>query len=134
MLARALLRKFRAGSTHFAVVANTAGSILGFVTLDDILMTLLGDISDEFTKPVPDWEKTADGSFIMKGNTPLYVIERALQIEIPEQEINTLTGLIMAKLERIPEANEHISFDQFEVEVLQMRGPRILRVKVYPKQ
>jgi len=134
MPARALFRKFRAGTTHFAIVANAAGSVLGFVTLDDILMTLLGDISDEFTKPVPDWEIAADGSFIMKGNTPLYVIERALKIEIPEQELNTISGLIMSKLERIPDVQEQVSFEQFAVEILKMRGPRILLVKVYPKK
>ena len=134
MLARTLFRKFRAGATHFAVVANAAGSVVGFITLDDILMTLLGRISDEFTKPLPDWEVTDDGGFIMKGNTPLYVIERALNIEIPEQEINTLSGLVMAQLERLPEVHERIEFEQFEVEILQMQGPRIVMVKVYPKK
>jgi CBS domain containing-hemolysin-like protein len=134
MLARALFRKFRKGLTHFAIVANASGLVIGFVTMDDILMTLLGNISDEFTKPVPDWETVADGSFIMKGNTPLYVIERALKIEIAEQELNTLSGLIMAQLERLPEVDEEISFEQFSVKIMQMRGPRILLVKVYPKK
>ncbi len=134
MPARALFRKFRAGVTHFAIVTSTANLVLGFVTLDDILMTLFGNISDEFTKPMPDWELAEDGNFIMKGNTPLYVIERALQIEIPEQKLNTLSGLIMAALERVPVVGERINFEQFAVEILQMQGPRILLVKVYPKK
>jgi len=129
-----LFRAFQAGMTHFALVVGAGEKSLGFVTLDDILITLLGNIQDEFNQPKPDWKVAPDGAFLMKGNTPLYIIEKALNIEISEQDINTIGGLIMAKLDRMPEASETIEFEQFKVVIARIKGPKILSVKVYPKQ
>lgn len=127
-----LYRQFRAGLTHFAIVVNLNGDLVGFVTLDNILSALLGEIKDEFVKPKTDWVLTPDGAMLMKGSTPLYVIEKALSIELPDLEANTVAGLILFKLERMPKNKEVIPFEHFDIEVVKIKGPRILLVKIFP--
>lgn len=133
MPATELFQQFRLGFSHFATVHNDSGLLIGFVTLDNILGSLFGHIQDEFNKTQDDWVKTKDGAYLMKGNLPLYALEKALDIDIDTDSIDTISGLILAKLERLPKPFERVSFEQFDIEVRKMKGPKILLVKVYPK-
>jgi CBS domain containing-hemolysin-like protein len=134
MPATDLFEEFRKGFSHFAIVKNDTGSLIGFVTLDNILGTLFGHIQDEFHKTQEDWVQMHDGSLLMKGNLPVYTLEKAIGVDIADaEEIDTITGLIMARLERLPQLNERISFDAFDIVVSKMRGPKVLFVQVYPK-
>lgn len=135
-----LLNKFRQGSPHFALVyTNMNMPPAGFVTLDHLFQVLVGRIRDEFHNTQDEWEVADDGAFIMHGNTPYYAIERALDIDIEldeniEDEIDTITGLILNHIERLPLLNEIIEFEQFTIRILDMKGHRIHRVAVYPKK
>lgn len=129
-----LFRQFRAGLSHFAMVKHSSSdTIVGFVTLDDILNTLLGQIRDEFNVPTANLVRSKDGSFVMKGNTPLYVLEKQLNIEFPPMEANTVTGLLLTHLERMPKSNERVSFEHFDIVVMKVKGPKVLLVKIYPR-
>lgn len=128
-----LFQEFRLGFSHFATVHNDSGLLIGFVTLDNILGSLFGHIRDEFNKTQDDWVKTSDGAYLMKGNLPLYALEKALDIDIDIEGIDTISGLILSKLERLPTPYERIPFEKFDVEVRKMKGPKILLVKIYPR-
>jgi CBS domain containing-hemolysin-like protein len=127
-----LFHQFRAGAGHLAMVKNDMGKCVGFITLDDILSVALGSISDEFVKPHRDWFLTKDNKYVMYGYTPLYTLERLLRIELQDQESNTVSGLLLSKLQRMPVHDEIISFPSFDVQVLKVKGPRIELVKVIP--
>ncbi|MGB6976934.1 MAG: hemolysin family protein [Gammaproteobacteria bacterium] len=131
-----LLNRFRTGYAHFAVVHSDRGAVVGFVTLDNLLGLLLGKIRDEFHRAPVDWLLQKHGTLLMKGNTPLYVLETALNVEIKnlDEKVNTIGGLIMTTLGRLPHVGEKLTFDAFEVVILKMRGPRILQVEIYPKK
>ncbi|MBS0350080.1 MAG: HlyC/CorC family transporter [Proteobacteria bacterium] len=131
-----LLRKFREGMPHFAVVSNDANIPVGFITLDNLLHILFGRIKDEFHKTKDDWIPLADGSFLMNGNCSLYAVEQALDIDIePEPErVTTLAGLILKKIKKMPRAGEQIEFDQFTVIIDKIELRRILKVRVYKKR
>ena len=130
-----LLKKFREGMPHFAIVLSKMNDPIGFIALDNLLHILLGRIKDEFHKTRDDWIALPDGGFLMNGNCSIYALERALDIDIsPEDEqINTLAGLILQKIHRIPKPGEHIPFKQFVVIIDRMKGPRITKVRVYKK-
>jgi CBS domain containing-hemolysin-like protein len=128
-----LFQQFRAGLSHFAVVKHSSGAVVGFVTLENVLSDLLGQIRDEFNKPSQTWLRTREGILLMKGNTPLYELEKTLDIELPPTEANTISGLLLGKLERMPKINERVHFEAFDIVVLKIKGPQILLVKVYPK-
>ena len=134
-----LLNKFREGMPHFALVYRSQKAApLGFVTFDNLFQVLVGRIRDEFHKTKEEWIKAPDGAFLMSGHTSVYTIERALDIDIDldketEEAIDTITGLILNHLERLPTTNEKIDFSQFTLVVTQMQGHKIIQVAVYPK-
>lgn len=132
--AQELFRRFRQGGPHFAVVGYKGQPPIGFITMDDLLGALVGQIRDEFRQTQNDWARQADGSLVGKGSLPVFSLERALGVEIGNPEdVDTVGGLIMWKLGDLPHQGERISFDRFDALVQKMDGPRIVLLKVVPK-
>lgn len=129
-----LLRKFQEGMPHFAVIYRGSEKPIGFITLDNLLHILVGRIKDEFHRTKDEWVATKDGGFIMSGNSPIYAVERALDIEIfTDDDVSTLYGLIIHKLGGLPKVGDKIEFDNFIAVIESMKRTKILKVKVYPK-
>jgi len=128
-----VLEKFRQGDPHLAVVIDEYGNVEGFVTLDDILEALIGSIRDEFQHGRPGWTKQPDGTYTGQGSLPLYSLERLLGVELAAEGVNSIGGLIMTRLDRIPRPGDVVPFTGFTVEVLEMRGARIAKVLVRPR-
>ena len=129
-----LLRKFREGASHFALVYSGKETPIGFITWDNLLHIIVGRIRDEFHKTEDEWEMASDDSILMKGNSPLYALERALDIEIlADDDINTIGGLISHQLGALPKEGDHIHFEDFSATVEQMQGPKIIQVRIKPK-
>ncbi len=134
MSAIGVLKEFQRGYPHFAIVVDEYGTILGFVTLDHIVEVLVGTIEDEFQHRRPDWNQQPDGSYVGHGSLSIYSLERLLNVDIsPFPDVNSVGGLVMDRLERIPEAGDKVAFEDFELEVLEMDGPRIVTVAVTPR-
>lgn len=133
MRAMDLLRSFRKGAPHFAVVGHKGNPPQGFITLDNILGTLVGEIRDEFRQSQNDWMKLDDGTFIGKASLPIFSLERTLGIDIESEEVDSVGGLIMWKLGDVPEEGDKIEFKDFDIVIKKMAGPRIVLVRVYPK-
>ncbi|MQQ99200.1 hemolysin family protein [Glaciimonas soli] len=139
MPARELFRHFRKGAPHFVIVGNKDQKPRGFLTLDNLLGALVGEISDEFRQSDHDWKQLEDGSLIGKGSMPIFTLERILGIDIENEEFNlkgadSVGGLIMGKLGDIPVEDQRIAFEQFDVVVKKMNGPRIELVQVFPAE
>lgn len=128
-----LFRRFRLGAPHFAVVAYNDGHPLGFITLDNLLGALVGEIRDEFRQTQNEWSKLDDGSLIGKGSLPIFTLERALGIDIEECGVDSVGGLILQQLGDLPEEGQRIPFRQFDAVVKKMNGPRIVLIRVIPK-
>ena len=129
-----ILKEFQRGYPHFAIVVDEYGTILGFVTLDHVVEVLVGTIEDEFSHRRPDWIRQPDGSYLGHGSLSIYSLERLLNVEIsPFPDVNSVGGLVMDQLERIPERGDKAAFEDFELEVREMEGPRIVTVAVHPK-
>jgi CBS domain containing-hemolysin-like protein len=138
MPALELFRRFRQGAPHFAVVRQEGQKPVGFVTLDNLLGAMVGEIRDEFRQNDQDWARQDDGTLMGKGSLPIFTLERILGIDIENEElelddIDSVGGLIMAKLGDIPSEGQRIDFSQFHVVVKKMAGPRIVMVQVTPK-
>jgi CBS domain containing-hemolysin-like protein len=128
-----LFRRFREGNPHFAVVAYEGQPPLGFVTLDNLLGALVGEIRDEFRRTRNEWSKLDDGSLIGKGSLPIVTVERALGIDIDEDEFDSIGGLILQTLGDLPSEGQRVEFPHFDVVVRKMSGPRIVLVHIFPK-
>ncbi len=129
-----LFRRFRKGAPHFAIVGKKNSRAEGFITLDDMLGALVGCIRDEFRKNQNDWVRLDDNTLIGKGSLPIFSLERELGIEIEKENADSVGGLIMWELGDVPHEGQKIEFDRFDIVVKKMNGPRIMLVRVYPRQ
>ena len=128
-----LFRLLQQGSPHLTVVAYEHQPPIGFITLDNLLSALVGDIRDEFRQSQSEWTKLDDGSLLGKGTLPINTLERTLGVDIDSAEADTVAGLVLWKLTELPQEGQRVEFDQFSVVIKKMAGPRILLVRVYPK-
>lgn len=126
-----IFHQFRKGKPQFAIVYSE-NTPIGFVTLDNLLQAIIGEIKDEFHITKEDWIMLDDGSFIIKGNAPVYTLEKLLGIDISDNA-KTISGLVFDKLQGFPTEGQKIEFNDFILVVKKIRGPRILQVRVYPK-
>lgn len=123
---------FREGHPHFAIVDDDLGNVIGFVTLDHMLEALVGHIQDEFRRSKDDWLEVKDGSLLGSGTLPLYSLERRLGMDIEVEEVDSVGGLVMWHLGRVPQKGDRVTFPGFSIVVKDMRGPKISRVQVFP--
>ena len=133
-----LFRRFRKGAPHFAMIGYAGQKPQGFITLDNLLGAMIGEIRDEFRRNDNDWTRLEDGTLIGKGSLPIFSLEQVLGLDMDHQgldleEVESVSGLIMVKLGNIPVEGQEIGFDQFKLVVKKMNGPRIVMVQVYPK-
>jgi CBS domain containing-hemolysin-like protein len=131
--AMTLFRKLQKGAPHFTVVGYEDAAPIGYITLDNLLSALVGDIRDEFRQSQSEWAKLDDGSLLGKGSLPLNTLERTLGIDIESEDADTIAGLLLWALGDIPKEGQRVEFTAFDVVVKKMLGPRILLVRVYPK-
>jgi CBS domain containing-hemolysin-like protein len=135
--AQELFRRFRHGAPHFALIGEKGKRPVGFITLDNLLGAMVGEIRDEFRMNENDWLPQADGSYLGKASLPIVSLERVLGIDIDNEamgldDVESVGGLLMAKLGDIPKQGQRIGFPQFDVVVKRTKGPRIMLVKVIP--
>ncbi len=129
-----LLRKFREGMPHFALVYSGHKTLRGFITLDNLLQVLIGRIKDEFHRTKVDWILNDDGSISASGNCSIYSLEQALDRDIHvEDDTDILNGLFFYRLGYVPKKGERIAFPEFDAEIEKATASKIIMVKIYPK-
>ena len=128
-----LLEKFKVSKIHTSFVVDEYGTLLGLVTLNDLLEAIVGDLPQH---DLQDYEiiEREDGSFLVDAQIPFYDFltrfEKADWMNEGEQEFDTLAGFILHALERIPETGEHFEWKGFGIEIMDMDGHRIDKVMV----
>ena len=126
----ALLEKFKAEQTHMAVVVDEYGGMAGVVTLEDILEELVGEIYDEKDE-TSLIRKVGDEKWMISGRTDIVTINKGISGEIElEGEFETLQGLIMSKLERLPVVGDVLFVNPHQLTVMKMQQNEIISVIV----
>ncbi len=127
------MRQFLRRRTHFALVVDEYGSLEGLITLEDILEEIVGEITDEFD-PAADHpvKKTKDGQFLIDGAMTIRDVNRAMDWALPDDEANTVAGLVIHEAQMIPEPGQVFSFHGFRFEVRERVGNRIIALKIRP--
>jgi Mg2+/Co2+ transporter CorB len=127
------MRQFLRRRTHFALVVDEYGSLQGLITLEDILEEIVGEISDEFD-PAADHpvRKMEDGTYLIDGAMTIRDFNRATDWALPDDEANTVAGLVIHEAQMIPQQGQVFSFHGFRFEVITRENNRLTKLKIRP--
>ncbi|ARU00708.1 HlyC/CorC family transporter [Yoonia vestfoldensis] len=125
------MRNFLKRKTHFALVVDEYGGLEGLITLEDILEEIVGEIADEFDDYEPEQiAATADGAYIVDGGITIRDLNRAHDWQLPDDEANTIAGLVIHEAQMIPVVGQVFSFHGFRFEVLTKEENRLATLKI----
>ena len=131
-----LFREFRARKVHIALVLDEYGSLVGLVTMEDLLEELFGEMRDELDEDAePSIRRRAPGSFVVSGRVSVGELNARLKLGIPPSEDEaTIAGVVIDRLGRVPAAGESLQMEGFTVTIEKLDGPAIelLRVDLWP--
>ena len=127
-----LLREFRASRNHMAIVVDEYGGVAGLVTIEDVLEQIVGDIEDEY-----DFDEASDnilpepgGRFRVKAMTQIADFNAAFGTQFPDETADTVAGLVIAHLGRLPKRGETISIGGLRFQVLRADSRRVYTLLV----
>ncbi len=129
---REQLTAFRRRKSHFAMVVDEYGALMGLVTLEDILEEIVGDISDEFDVAAAGIRPQSDGSFIVEGGTTIRDLNRRFEWNLPDDEATTIAGLVLHEARTIPETGQVFTFHGYRFEVLRRLRNQITLLRITP--
>ncbi len=130
MQARTLLTTFRREHRSIAWVVDEFGGTSGIVTLEDILEEIFGEIDDEHDVDEFIERQIAENEFIFSGRIEIDYLNEKYNLEIPEGDYETLAGYIVSKTENIPDRDERIFLDHFELTMINVSDRKIETVKL----
>ncbi|WP_442755256.1 HlyC/CorC family transporter [Methylocystis sp. JAN1] len=128
------LEAFLKRKTHFALVVDEYGEVMGLVTLEDILEEIVGDIRDEHDLAVQGVRPQPDGSVLVDGAVPVRDLNRVMAWSLPDEEATTIAGLVIHEAGAIPEAGQVFTYHGFRFEVMRKIRNRVTALKVTPQE
>ena len=128
------MREFLKRRTHFALVVDEYGALQGLITLEDILEEIVGEIRDEYDlhESVRSMKPEPDGSWLVEGSATIRDLNRAMDWSLPDDEANTIAGLVIHEAQVIPLPGQAFSFHGFRFEVVERRENRITKLNLRP--
>jgi Mg2+/Co2+ transporter CorB len=126
------LQAFLRRKSHFAIVVDEYGEVMGLVTLEDILEEIVGDIRDEHDLAAQGLRLHPDGSLTVEGSVPIRDLNRVMNWELPDEEANTIAGLVIHEAQTIPDVGQVFIFHGFRFEVLRKVRNLLTLLRVSP--
>ena len=124
-----LLQRMQKKRIHLALVADEYGGTAGLVAMEDLLEEIVGDIQDEYDQEEAEMTRLPDGSYEFDGLVLLDEATDLLQIDLSEQEEDTLGGYVFGLLGRRPEIGDKVNIGDYSFEVLRTKGFRVVRLR-----
>jgi CBS domain containing-hemolysin-like protein len=125
-----LLREMQKGRQHLAVVVDEYGGATGIVTLEDIVEQIVGDIEDEHDRTPATVSRLPDGSYWVAARTNIDELNEALDWNLPKRDYETIAGLVLSTLGRIPRTGEEFQIPGYTITVLEADNRRVVAVKI----
>lgn len=129
-----LLKEMRQVRTHIAVVLDEFGGTAGLAFLEDLVETVVGEIGDEFDKARALYENVAPGEIRASARVSVDDINDLLNVDLPQEEYDTLGGLVFHLFGRVPTENESIQFDDLTITVEEVEHNRIHKLRIKKHQ
>jgi len=131
-----LLREFRENRQQMAAVIDEWGAFEGIATVEDVVEALVGDLKDEFdaVEREPAIRQRADGSYDVDGGVPLSTVADTIAAAFTSDEVETVGGLVLERLNRAPERGDRVDVDGYVVEVTSVEGTRVSTVRIHDRE
>jgi CBS domain containing-hemolysin-like protein len=125
-----LLREMQRDKFHIALVTDEYGSVSGLVTLEDLLEELVGEIADEYDREEPELVEVGDGLYRVSGKASIDDVNELLGVELPDEEWDTVAGLMLELFGRIPKSGDDVDFQGLSFTAEEVQGRRISKVLI----
>lgn len=125
-----LLVDLKKQKQYMAVVVDEFGGTSGLITIEDILEEIFGEVQDEFDFEEPEIETINENEYIVNALTRIELINELLNIEIIDEDVETIGGVLIKTLGRIAEVDDRVELYGFEFTILSIDGPRILKIQI----
>jgi magnesium and cobalt transporter len=126
-----LLKEFRRNRNHMAIVVDEYGGVSGLVTIEDVIEQIVGEIDDEFdVEDDQNIRKEAERTFAVRGTTRLEEFNEYFSTSLAEDGFDTVAGLLMKQLGRVPRRGETLSIDGLEIRVMRADRRRVDLLRV----
>ena len=126
------LNAFLRRNSHFALVVDEYGALMGLVTLEDILEEIVGEISDEHDIEMPGLHVQSDGAVIVEGTVTIRDLNRAMEWSLPDDEATTVAGLVIHEAQTIPDIGQVFTFYKYKFEIAGRQRNQITALRITP--
>jgi magnesium and cobalt transporter len=128
-----LLREFRENRNHMAIVIDEYGGVAGLVTIEDVLEEIVGEIEDETDEAEDQFiRRISDDDFFVRALTPIEDFNEYFDVELSDEEFDTIGGLVMHAFGHVPTRNEITQIEGFEFKVINADQRKIHSLRLRP--
>ncbi len=125
-----LLKEMRERRIHLVLIGDEYGGIDGLVTMEDLIEEIVGDIRDEKEKELREIDQVAEHRFVVDGRTDIGKVNEVLELDLPEDEFETIGGFVLGLFGRLPAEGDQVRHKNVLFTVLRLRKNRIARVRI----
>ena len=129
-----LLREMQLSSTHIAVIVDEYGGVAGLATMEDVIEEIVGEISDEYDKDLPDVDDLGDGKFRVNASYSLAELGELLDLELEDEDVDSVGGLFAKELGRLPGRGDEVSVSGLVITADRIEGRRKRLITVVLKK
>jgi Mg2+/Co2+ transporter CorC len=104
-----LLREMQTNSRHIAIIIDEYGGVAGLATMEDVIEEIVGDISDEYDREVPDVETLEDGSLRVSSRLPLFELGELFELDLEDEDVDSVGGLLTKELGKLPKRGDSVT-------------------------
>ena len=125
-----LMREMQTTHQHMALVDDEYGSIVGIITMENVVEQIVGAVQDEFDSEAPEVEQESPGVYLVNGLVPLQHLNREVNLNLESTDVDTLSGLLVSRISRLLQAGDTVPLEGATAEVIEEQGGRAVRVKL----
>ncbi|MDF2840581.1 MAG: Hemolysins-related protein containing domain [Clostridia bacterium] len=125
-----LFKEMQKSKTHIAIVIDEYGGTAGLITIEDLLEEIVGNIFDEYDDVVLEYEQLDDHTYVVDGMLSMSEINDIMNLDLPEEEFDTISGMILSLSGKMPEVGDEVKFEDLDFRIEEVDDKRISKIKI----
>ena len=125
-----LMREMQNSHQHMALVDDEFGSVVGIITMENVVEQIVGAVQDEFDSEAPEVVQESPGVYLVNGLLPLERLNHEMKLHLESTDVDTLSGLLVSRISRLLQAGDKVPLEGATAEVIEEQGGRAVRVKL----